>query len=137
MTRDRTDNSTIDKEKLEDIRKEFSKGCRVMASMVGEVEPGETGVVVEVKDNGDILVFWDNGYINDVNYMADEIFRIHEKGCILGKNKEFSNGRCEGRQRCETCGWNFEIAEKRKMMIKIGKMKEDKRGVKRLVIDAL
>lgn len=119
---------------LEELKKKFRKGGRVIAKSVEHVRTGETGLIGEVKDNGNILVFWNNGLVNDVRYLRDEVYPVAESGCILGRNMDFKSGKCEGRIRCDKCGWNYEIAEKRKLMINNGKMKQDRFGAKRLVV---
>ena len=124
----------ISPKELEELKARCKKGGRVIAGNVEHIRPGESGTIGEVKDNGNILVFWNNGIVNDVRYLEDEVYLVAESGCILGRSTAFREGHCEGRQRCETCGWNYEIAEKRKMMIQMGEMKKDKNGVKKLVI---
>ena len=124
----------ISKPELDGMREKFKKGTRVIASRVKDVKTGETGLVGEVKNNGDILVFWMNGLVNDVRYLEDEVYPIADKGCILGRRNSFENGHCEDMKSCATCGWNYEIAEKRKFMIQHGNMKVDERGIKKLVI---
>ena len=124
----------ITDDELKQLRKKFKAGGRVMAGTVEHIRQGETGIVGEVKDNGNILVFWTNGIVSDVHFFTEEIFPIEEKGCILGRKMDFKSGSCGAGMHCETCGWNYDVAEKRKMMIRRGQMEKGEDGVSKLMV---
>lgn len=124
----------ISEDELKNLKDKYKVGSRVMAVNVQHIKSGEVGVVGEVKDNGNILIFWLNGIVSDVQYQVEEIHAIREKGCILGRKTSFMNGKCEGSIYCDVCGWNYEVAERRKMMIRNGLMEKDKRGITKLVV---
>ena len=122
------------KKELEVLRSVYVDGKIVTAIDVEGVEKGTKGVILGVKNNGNIEVFWDvkDGFIKDVVYMEGVVV-VDGDGCMLRRKIEFFSGGCDGME-CKNCGWNYDVATKRKMMIGRGEMKENKNGQLRLVV---
>ena len=67
------------KEIVERIRKEYSKGTRVMLVNMDDTQApplGTKGTVIGVDDTGSILVAWDNGSSLNVIYNVDKCIKI-------------------------------------------------------------
>lgn len=68
-------------EKVEQLRKEYPKGCRVELLEMNDVQAppvGTKGTVSGVDDMGSIIVRWDNGSGLLVVYSVDRCRRIDE-----------------------------------------------------------
>lgn len=67
------------KEIVERIRKEYSKGTRVMLVNMDDTQApplGTKGIVIGVDDTGSIMVAWDNGSSLNVIYNVDKCVKI-------------------------------------------------------------
>lgn len=67
------------KEIVERIRKEYSKGTRVMLVNMDDTQApplGTKGTVIGVDDTGSIMVAWDNGSSLNVIYNVDKCVKI-------------------------------------------------------------
>jgi hypothetical protein len=67
------------KEIVERIRKEYSKGTRVMLVNMDDTQApplGTKGTVIGVDDTGSIMVAWDNGSSLNVIYNVDKCIKI-------------------------------------------------------------
>ena len=69
----------IDKETLENIRRQYPKGTRVKLVKMDDVQAppiGTLGTVIGVDDTASIMVAWDNGSSLNVIYNVDKCVKI-------------------------------------------------------------
>jgi len=129
----RTVSTRIDAGTLRILKDTYPEGSRVEAIRVRDVKIGMRGIVVEVKDNGDIAVVWNDGESSLVEFGNDSIKTLIEGNCLL--KRSMVTGGCEG-TKCKDCGWNDAVAKRRIQKICNGGMKKDARGLERLVVQS-
>ena len=120
---------------LEQMMDVFDKGMRVEAVDVVGVDPGMRGMVRYVLDNGDIVVCWQNGDETQVKFGRGDIVKITKEvvHCSLGLNRGKNKDECL--EDCSRCGWNPKIEKARRLAIQSGQMREDRNGIRRLVLN--
>lgn len=94
------------KEKIEKLRKEFPKGCRIVLDIMDDPQapgPGTQGVCRGVDDAGNILVSWDTGGSLNVAYGADTCHRVASESEIKESLDWLGRSRHRG-ARCSRCG---------------------------------
>ena len=122
------------KEQLVNLKNTYQRGVKVMASEVDDVKFGTMGFVCSVYENGNILVAWESGVVGEVKYRKDKIMIAGNAWCTLGRKHGFEEGSCNCGILCSECGWNNEIAEKRKEMIRAGMMVKRTDGTRMLKV---
>ena len=91
----------INKATLENLRKNFPKGCRVtLLSMDDTQAPpiGTHGTVIGVDDIGSIMVSWDNGSSLNVVYGEDFVKRLDSVTVICYGQSKLWDDRKEAKQ---------------------------------------
>lgn len=120
----------LEKGVLESLRKKYANGTKVEAIRVEGIPRGIRGVVMDVRDNGDLVVGWSTGEEGIVEYENECVKAVAEGSCLLGHVM----GWCGGEE-CIECGWNVRVNQARVKRIHNNEMVEDENGVKKLVIE--
>lgn len=123
----------IDKDSLDMLRNLYKAGTRIEAVSVAGHEAGTAGKVLEVTNDGVIVVIWDGRGQSGVRY-PDESIRLAFCGgeCMLGKKRGLKDRQCF--DDCQVCGWNPSVAEERKQRIAHGGLVEGPGGIRRLIV---